>query len=396
MWKNAPNGSGSAIVVTMVGVALSTPVAAGDTTPRQLFALGGRALDRRDGRMAAEYLLRSNQMNWNLQTVFNLAAAYECEYIWQDQEFAALQNAIERYQEYLGEAPEESPVRRIAGLRLVRLMEIRNRLAASEAPTQLMLLVEPAAARRVRVYVDDEPPGGLSAPALYDVKPGIKKVKVRAEASGFLARTQEEEVVEHHVRPVNIVLDPAPGTVRIQGGDGKAQVYIDGEVSPPIGAIAPGEHAITVVRRGRRPWSSTFNVRSAIETTVVVPALELSDKRKAAISTGVGAGALLLLGAVAGAAALGYDSSLSSPPMPVESPAGGAIPPRNEDRQAWDRRVDLRDGFSTATTALVGAALLAGVVAAFLVAVDTPELSAKPARQKADAGLPTALTLFNF
>lgn len=361
-----------AAFAVLVAVALPIGAAPGpvrdDAAAREagrLYAAAEAASLQGDHKTALRALDESFRIKPHPGTLYQMAQESRLLYLTErDPENA--RKALEHYQRFVAQEPQ-SPYVPMANARILELVAILAREpppALSSAPppppllTQLMVLSETPGAR---ILMDALPPAAAS-PLIRVVAPGDHAVFV--EAPGHAPEKRTLRAVESRLVVANVELHPLPGRIRVVSGDEDASVYVDGRLLGRTPFEQPGfsagEHSVAVTRGGRKTWSGTVRVESD-RTALIMADLRPSSQRHYAVGTGVATALLAVAGGVTGLLALQYDASMNG--MPTST---------NEERRAYDDRLQTRDRMATASTVLFGVATAGLLTTAGLWWFDQP------------------------
>ncbi|HET7505622.1 MAG TPA: PEGA domain-containing protein [Kofleriaceae bacterium] len=209
--------------------------------------------------------------------------------------------------------------------------------------------------------------------ALIEVVPGEHRLAVTAD--GYLPAEKVTRAIAGQAQIVELELRPRPARVAVTT-EADARITVDGRAvatapAPPL-ELAAGKHLVTILRRGREPFSREIVVTRGQAVALRAP-LAPTARRRAVPYFLAGAG-LFALGALAtGTVALVHDARASDLRDQI---ALGNRPPGDGDR--FVREVTARDHDVTATWLLGGAALAAGAAGALALWLDTP--TAEPPR----------------
>jgi hypothetical protein len=168
---------------------------------------------------------------------------------------------------------------------------------------------------------------------------------------------------------IEVELRPRPASLTIATED-DAAIAIDGRAVATAPAhvleLPAGKHLLSVTHRGREPFGRELVLARGQALTVQAPLAKTGRRRVVPWLWG-GAG-VLAAGAIAtGLVALDRDGQASD--LRKEIGAGNRTP---ADADAYDRAVESRDHYVTATWALGGAAVAAGATGLLLYLFDRP------------------------
>jgi len=280
--------------------------------------------------------------------------------------------ALEHYRKYLTDVPEggrrNDATDAIAELEpiVARLDPQSPAVAQPEAPKRAKLYVT-STAETARVFLDGKPIG--PAPFVGDVEPGRHKVRVSAEGYfdverdviGDLGNTATVDAVMPE-RPAPLIVDVASS----------CDVYVDGKL---VGAapfarpvdVAPGAHALAVVKNGSRLFSQEITLERGKPATVKV-VLERSPQRTFSwFVLGTGA-ATAVVGGAFGLVSLGQEGKAKD--LAAERAQGNVDASKLSQ---YNKAIEKRDAFRTAFYATSGAGLGVLAVGAWLYLFDKPD-----------------------
>jgi hypothetical protein len=145
------------------------------------------------------------------------------------------------------------------------------------------------------VYIDDQSIGSVGkTPYSQYVKPGKHTFWVTIE--GYDTYKQEIEVLPGGTHEINAVLKGTPtGKLNVIGfGIEDSTIYIDGKVAcergPCLKSLQEGEHTLTVVRPGMKPYSRRVRIQAKTETNVKVTLAPKPSRSDAVIAYILSAG----------------------------------------------------------------------------------------------------------
>ena len=329
----------------------------------RLFSAGESAADKADYQTAIRAFLASQEAEPHPNTLFALAQAYRQQYLL-DRDPSKAREAVALYRQFVKDRPS-SPWRPTADAYVLDLLAILAHLSPEPPPgapppptTQIMVTSRTPGAR---IFVDDDE-RGTPPPAIQVVAEGDHRVRV--EATGSAAETRTVRAIAERLVVVDIALEPLPGTIRVVANEDDATVYLDGRAAgiAPIErtGVRPGEHTLSVARRGRDLWTATLKVEPD-RTALAIADLGWSTQAKAATYTALGGGVLAAASAVSGLLAFRADAGLTSAPRTT-----------NPERAAYDDRLAERDGLALASNVLLAGAGAFLIVAAGLYWFDVP------------------------
>ena len=200
--------------------------------------------------------------------------------------------------------------------------------------------------------------------ALLDVEPGDHVISVTAD--GYFPVEKTQRAVAGAPVIVEVELKPKPAHVKVATESG-ARISVDGRPSQTtMLELANGKHVITVMRRGRLPFGRELTVVRGQQMTVDAR-LEKTGRRRAVPWVLSGAGALTVLSALTGIAAVVADGKALDARDQIAT--GNASPSIGDD---YDHQIKRRDELKTSAIVLGAGALVAGAVGVGLYLFDTP------------------------
>lgn len=378
----------------LLAVAVWVGVAAGDTrsnetTARKYFEAGAKAYAAQNFAAAAANFDEAYQQLPMPEIAFSAAQAYRRLYR-VDPQPAHVRRAVELYRIYLdkvktggrvGDASDnlgemereldkleargakvriEAPVERTRlGVNVAKADEAVPDATAlreiGEDPTQRGALVG------VVVLLDGKP---IEPFALLEVPPGEHVVSVTAD--GYFPVEKKQRAVQGATALVEVELAPKPARVKVTTEAG-ARISVDGRAAgSTLLELATGKHVITVLRRGRQPFSREVTVTRGQELALDAP-LAKTGRRRAVPWVLGGAAGFTLLATISGIAAVVADGNAID--ARDEIAAGDASPAVGDD---YDRQIRRRDELKTSAIVFGAGALVAGAVGLGLVIFDQP------------------------
>ena len=199
--------------------------------------------------------------------------------------------------------------------------------------------------------------------ALVEVTPAEHRLAVSAD--GYFAVEKKATAVKGQSQLIEIELKPKPAKVVLHTED-DAQIAVDGRPGSATLELAAGKHLVTIAHRGREPFARELTVVRGQELSIDAPLA--STARRRAVPW-VATGAVLTAGAATATCVLAFVHDHRASDQRTLILMGNA-PPSAAD--AYDREVQSRDHYATATWVLGGTALAAAAVAAGLYFFDTP------------------------
>ena len=200
--------------------------------------------------------------------------------------------------------------------------------------------------------------------ALVDVDPRDHVLAVTAD--GYQPADKHVVAIAGQSQLIELELHAKPATVTVHT-ESEATVSLDGRTAPGFTLEVPsGKHLLVVTHRGREPFGKELVLGRGEALTVSAPLRETS-RRRAVPWVLTGAGVLAAGAITTGIVALVRDSHASSL---RDQLASGNQPASIADD--YDRTVNSRDHFVTATWILGGAAVAAGTTGVLLYLFDQP------------------------
>ena len=270
---------------------------------RSLYMAGRQAYQAGRYDVAIESFEAANKIAPAPLMYFNLAQAYRKLFL-SNEDPEALRHALEDYRRFLREAPTTGDAgNRAAAIQaLGELLPLESARAQAATPgvviappparTELMIVTE---VEHAKVVLD----GGAPAPAplLATVTPGEHHAHI--EAPGWFPGELKLTAVEGRLIVGEGRLSPQPGHVEVASEAG-AQLYIDGQHrgALPLALELPARgYTLTVIARGREPWSGAVEVTRGETAKVSAPLRVTGQRRAAKWIAGVAAAAVVLTAA---------------------------------------------------------------------------------------------------
>jgi len=313
------------------------------------------------------------------QLLFSLAQAERKEFF-ASNDASYLKRAVHHYKAYLDQVPsggrrsEATEAKADLEARLARLDPAQAAAAPVQPEKRKARVTVYSATVGAQASVDGGPAQEL--PYFGDLEPGKHRIRVFAE--GYYDAEREVSGDKAVDQPVDLPLKERPSLVTVVL-DAHADIYVDGRivatapVSRPI-EVAPGPHVISIAANGKRPLSADV-VLPRGKPYRFEPKLETSGQRIVAFTMlGVGA-AGIVTGAVFGALSLGQESHAKSI---LDDSASGNI--TGDQLQSYNKSIDRRDAFRTASIVGLGAGAGFAAGGALLYLLDRPTISVVPPR----------------
>jgi len=313
------------------------------------------------------------------QLLFSLAQAERKEFF-ASNDASYLRRAIQHYKAYLDQVPsggrrsEATEAKADLEARLARLDPAQAAGVTAQPEKRKARVTVYSATAGAQASVDGGPAQEL--PFFGDLSPGKHRVRVFAE--GYFDAEREVSGDKLVDQPVDLPLKERPSLVTVVLG-ATADIYVDGRivatapVSRPI-EIAPGPHVISVAANGKRPLSVDVDLPRG-KPYRFEPKLETSGQRVVAF-TMLGVGAVgIVTGAVFGVLSLGQESHAKNI---LDDSASANI--TADQLQSYNRSIDRRDSFRTASIVGLGAGAGFAAGGALLYFLDRPTISVVPPR----------------
>jgi hypothetical protein len=315
------------------------------------------------------------------QLLFSLAQAERKEFF-ASNEPSYLRRALQHYKAYLEQVPtggrhaEATEAKANLEQRLARLDPAQAAGAAgpAELEKRRARVTVYSATEGALVSIDGAPPQDL--PYFGDLPPGKHRVRVFAE--GYFDGEREVSGDKPIDQPVDLPLKERPSLVTVVVG-ATADIYVDGRivatapVLQPI-EIPPGVHILSVSANGKKSLSVEV-VLPRGKPYRFEPKLETSGQRLVALSM-LGVGTVgIVTGAVFGVLALGQEGRAKGI---LDDRASGNI--GTSDLESYNRSIDRRDSFRTASIVGLSAGGAVAAGGALLYFFNQPAVSALPPR----------------
>lgn len=203
--------------------------------------------------------------------------------------------------------------------------------------------------------------------ALVEVE--AKEHLIEVAADGYFAVEKKLIAVDGQSSMIEIELRAKPAAVTVTTEAG-ARISVDGRpmATAPAAAleVPAGKHLVTVLHRGREPFSREIDVRRGEPLALAAPLVKTARRR--AVPWVLGGAAVLGAAAITTTIfAAVHDSRAGD--LRDDLDAGNRPP---SDGDAYDDEVRSRDRFANATWVFGGAAVAAGAVGVLMWAFDTP------------------------
>ena len=247
------------------------------------FRVGAQAFRANLFAVAADSFEQAHARDPRPETAFSIAQANRLAYF-KDRAAWRVQRAVQLYQGYLAALPAGPRARDASdhlGALEPLLAELRRRgELVPYQPVVRTQLVVGAEVDEAVVTVDGKPVG-LWQPT--EVAAGPHQIAV--DARGYEPATRRVVIAPGAFVPVDVPLRAKPGRLRVRAEAGAA-LYIDGRASGaaagPPRQVAPGEHFVSVTRRGRTTWSGLVEVARDQDLQVDVDLAPTGQRRVAA------------------------------------------------------------------------------------------------------------------
>jgi hypothetical protein len=216
-------------------------------------------------------------------------------------------------------------------------------------------------AKGLHATLDGKP---LEPFALVDVD--AREHVIGVAADGYQPAEKHVVAIAGQSQLIELELHAKPATVTVHT-EPDATIALDGRAAPGFTLEVPsGKHLLVITHRGREPFGKELVLARGEAVTVAAPLRETS-RRRAVPWVWTGAGVLAAGAITTGIVALVRDSHAQDL---RDQLAQGNQPATTADD--YDRTVNSRDHFVTATWILGGAAVAAGATGALLYFFDQP------------------------
>ncbi len=293
-----------AVLLFTAGVAAAQPAAPATTADdraaaQDAFRVGAQAFRANLFPVAADSFEQAHARDPRPETAFSIAQANRLAYF-KDRAAWRVQRAVQMYQWYLAQLPAGPRARDASdhlGTLEPLLVELRRRgELVPYQPVVRTQLVVGAEVDEAKVTIDGEP-AGLWEPT--DVAAGPHQIVV--DARGYEPATRRVVIAAGAFVPVDVSLRAKPGRLRVRTEAGAA-LYVDGRASGsadgPPRQVTPGEHFVSVTRRGRVSWSGVVEVGRDQDVVVDAPLTPTGQRRVARWVLGTATGLAVTAGAV--------------------------------------------------------------------------------------------------
>jgi hypothetical protein len=357
----------------------------------RLFRAGEQAYHAGQYELAAQAFEASYRLLPAPQIAYSMAQAYRLQYF-VDKDPRVLARAVELFRLYLDQVPRggrrEVAITHLAELEplLARATEhVPGEHAPGSAPEPDDRSAPPGRLAEIMVTSPVDGAEGHIAdtegplPLKVEVEPG--RYEATVTAPGYASGSKTVDVVAGRFFVVEVPLQPIPGRVAVKATPG-ATVLIDGRASAetPLGQpveIAPGNHVLSVRKRGYRLWSEPIEVDRGDVVAFDVD-LRRTTRRKMSYAV-MGFGGVVLGGAVlTGLQALDQDRKARA----LESKYDQDGLTSRELEQYEDHRRK-RDTAAVITYSLLGAATVTAVGGFVLYWFDMPPVERVRSEQPA-------------
>jgi tetratricopeptide (TPR) repeat protein len=202
------------------------------------------------------------------------------------------------------------------------------------------------------IFIDDKSVGAVGrTPLSQNIKPGKHTFWISAD--GYDEYRQEIEVIPNETHAVKAQLKGSPvGKINITGlGIEDATIIVDGKVlcerGPCLKSLQQGDHTVTVIRPGFKPYSKSITIQAKTETQVRITLAPTPSRSDAII-------AYVLAGAFGGGGiALGLQANKMRDDLNKEIAAGTTPPdsrdPRLRNGKFWAIGADVAYGVAAIT-----------------------------------------------
>jgi hypothetical protein len=246
------------------------------------FRVGAQAFRANLFAVAADSFEQAHARDPRPETAFSLGQANRLAYFG-DRAAWRVQRAVQMYQWYLSQLPSGPRARDASdhlGVLEPLLAELRRRgeLVPFQPVVRTQLVVG-AEVEKAEVTIDGAKVG-LWQPT--EVAPGPHQIVV--DAPGYEVATRRVVIAAGAFVPVDVPLVAKPGRLRVRAEAG-ARLYIDGRAAGAVGGaprrITPGEHFVSVTRRGRTSWSGVVEIARDQELALDVELAPTGQRRVA-------------------------------------------------------------------------------------------------------------------
>jgi len=243
------------------GVGVPPASAAARLAAQDAFRVGVQAFRANLFAVAAQSFEQAYTSDPRPETAFSIAQANRLQY-YLDRLPWRIQRAVQLYQAYLAALPS-GPRAGDAGNRLGELepllAELRRRgELVPYAPTVRTQLVVGAEVDHAAVTVD-----GIAVQLWQPVDVTAGSHQLVVDARGYQVERRRVVVAAGSFVPVDVPLRAKPGLLSVRSEAG-SDLYIDGRASGRLPGrpqrVVPGEHFVSVTRRGRESWSRVVRV----------------------------------------------------------------------------------------------------------------------------------------
>lgn len=324
-----------ALVAVLAGSTAAAQPAPGREAGQAAFRVGAQAFRANRFAVAAAAFEQAYAADPRPETGFSIAQANRLQYFI-DRLPWRVQRAVQLYQVYLERLPA-GPRARDASEHLGELEpllgELRRRgeLVPYVAPVRTQVVIG-AEVERATLTIDGEP-AQLWEPV--DVTAGSHLVVL--DAPGYEQARRRVVIAAGRFLPVDIALRPRPASVRVRAEAG-ARLVVDGrdlgEAARAVGRVPAGEHVVSVIRRGRVPWSRSVALARDQALTLDVELAPTAQRRAAWWVLG---GAAVVAAGSGGAAVWAYAARRDARALDAARRGLMATP---EDLATYNRRVD--------------------------------------------------------
>lgn len=329
------------VVVLVWMLAVLAPAARAAPDPKAgaaEFRVGAQAFRANKFDTAAQSFEQAYLLDPRPETAFSIAQANRLQYYY-DRIPWRLQRAVQMYEAYLAALPAGPRARdaidRIGEI-TPQLAELRRRgeLVPYTPPMKTQIVVG-AEVDAAEVTIDGARKS-LWEPV--DVSAGVHQIEV--QAAGYEVARRTVSVALGRFVPVDVPLVPKPARLVFQTEAG-AEIRVDGQevadLSAPV-LVRPGEHFITITRRGRVPWSRSLTVQRDRTETIEAPLVPTAQRTVSRWILGTSLG---LAAATGGVALWSYAARRDAERLDEKRRALDATP---EDLARYNARVSDADG----------------------------------------------------
>lgn len=326
-----------AVLILVWALAMPAAAAPDPTGGAAEFRVAAQAFRANKFDTAARAFEQAYALDPRPETAFSIAQANRLQYYF-DRIPWRLQRAVQMYEAYLAALPA-GPRARDAIDRLGEITplldELRRRgeLVPYTPPIKTQIVVG-AEVESAEVTIDGTR-RSLWEPT--DVTEGSHTIEVKAP--GYEVARRTVSVARGRFLPVDVPLVAKPARLVVETESG-AEVRVDGQPVDGAGPVLvrPGEHFVTITRRGRVPWSRSLVLARDRTETVAAPLVPTAQRK---VSRWVLGTSLALAAGTGGVALWSYAARRDAERLDEKRRALDASP---EDLGRYNARVSDADG----------------------------------------------------